>query len=205
MKMTTETNASGEGNNEGAGGANKNDSVSYETYLRTLNQHKQSQQKLQDVERELEAFREEKRKQEEQKQIKNGETMALVTARDEKIKELESKLSEATKEVDNSRKILTESKKLDAFTRALPAPISNPKYLAFVNTENIVINDSGAIDQTTLKKEVEDFVKEHSALLLKNSSKMPADAASGNATLSYEDWKKLPLADQKKRIREVKI
>lgn len=189
------------GNANGDNGLNPNDSnadkvnskgsVSFDTYQKLLDQKKKQ-------DRELEAFKanqeNEKRKQLEEK---------------EEFKKLYEDEKKRREEMENNYKSIKTERiddfKISAFISALPSKLVKNEYLAHARLKEIVFNDeTGEVDSTSVKRVVDDFVKNHSHLLYSgNKAEFPNDAPKPKGKLSYEDWLKLPSKEKQKRMSEI--
>lgn len=201
-----EKDPSGALNTDAAG-----DKVAYETYQRVLDQRKKDQEKLTELQGKLNELSEFKANVEKEAQtvqeekLKNeGNWKALVEQRDNKIREYEAKLSDLNNKVENYDKNINDMIKLSAFDRALGGKLKKDEYYSFVNTDKIVINpETNQVDMDVLKQYANEFQNNHKELIDYDTRKLPGDAPTKSGKLTREEWLKLPLADKKKRLREV--
>lgn len=203
--MTDSNQTPGGSENGDAGGETGNaKAVSHETHTRLLGQYKKAQAEREELQKQLNALAEEKKKAEDDVLASKGDFKNMVEARDKKINELTQALNDTKSTLGEREKVIQDSRKLSAFNSKLPAPLKRSEYYAFVDLDSIVVDTEGKIDETSLEKVVSDFVSVHGEILLqKNPGKMPGDAANGKATLTYEEWQKLPAKDQRKRLKEL--
>jgi len=175
------------------------DVVKYETYKKVLSQHKRSQQEALELKQRLDVIEKREREREEALLTEQGEYKKLL--------ELERKRSEEkSKEAERSAQMLLETHKLNAFREKLPGKLKHNSYYSFVPTDSIVIDpESGIIDDNSLSSVVSDFLKHHSALVESPSKKdLPWNASTNSSRLSYEEWLKLPVKEQKSRYKEMR-
>lgn len=149
--------------------------VSYDTHKRLLAQRKADQRRVQELEARLGKFEEEKQTLREKELAEKGQYEQIKTQYQQKLQELEQKEQEA-------RRREVQRNKLEAFASALPGKLKHPKYLAFVEADEIVINpETGTVDELSLKSAVEAFLKEHGSLVSTETptqSKIPSRASS---------------------------
>jgi len=136
------------------------DTVSYKTHEKLLNQHKKQQARLKELE-------EKEREREESEQLKRGEFEKVLSLKEEKIKNLQSVVEQRETE-------RIEGKKLMAFMDKLPGAISDNDYLSHIDIDSIIIDENGEIDSLSLEKEVDRFTKKHWRVIdYKNKKGLP--------------------------------
>lgn len=187
------------------------DKVAYETYQKVLAERKKDQAKARELEaklKELSEFKssveQERQKIKEQKLEEEGNWKALLEQRDNRLKEYEEKLNEYKSKNQSYEKNINDMIKLSAFDRALGGKLKKDEYYSFVDTDKIVINpETNQVDMDSLKNYANEFQNEHKELIDYKRSKLPTDAPSGSAKLTYDEWLKLPLAEKRKRMKDV--
>lgn len=170
------------------------DKVSYDTYKKILAEKKAAQAKLDEYQKESE--RREAQKLEEQQKYKElyenakTETQSLS----EKVQAYETRWQDAIK-LTAFHDALGDTKKIDS------------KYSGFIDTSKILVDpESGKIDKVSVQKEVERVTNSYPEIVKSTiTSHLPNQSPSSNGTLTPEQWRKLPLAEMKKRRKEVKL
>lgn len=197
--MSTENpNGSGaaDGANSGAGsGGNNNED---KAFLSLKEEKRKLNEKLSAAAAELEALKAEKKAKEEEALKQQGEYRKLYESEQSKAKDLELKLKAKEERELSLRKI-------DVLMQELGAPLAKPEYWDFFDLSKIpVVEGTNDIDKVVAKQVAQDFSKQYPELLQKKKQSMPNDAASPASALTYADWAKLPLAEKRKRIKDVK-
>jgi hypothetical protein len=190
QKSLSETNVSDE---------QKKDVVQYETYKNVLSQHKKSKSENEELRSKLEAYERKERETEEKRLSEQGEYKKLLELERKKLAEAENKRLQYERD-------LLDSHKLNAVRERLPGKVKRPEYYSFIDTDKIIIDPStGMVDDSSVTEVVESFIKEHSSLLDRAANKDLPYNAPGNSTgkISYDEWLKLPLKEQKARRNEV--
>lgn len=152
--MSDDTKGTG-GSNQNVGddsGKGGNQTVAYETYVKAMDDLKETQRKLKEIESKTQSEIETKLKEQ-------GDWKALAESRELKIKELETNLNSTTSAI-------TDSIKLNAFQKHLGGKLKSDKYFDFVETTKIAINpETKKVDEQSVKSVVAEFLKEHSHLV----------------------------------------
>lgn len=177
----------------------KEETVSYETHKELLAQRKADQKRLREVEEELNQFKSKQKEIEENKLREKGEYQKLLETR-------EKELSQIKEENAKIQQNLVDGRKLQAFNDRLPGKLKKKEYLAFVDLDKIPFNpETQKVDEAGLKMVVDEFVKEYPDLIQTTpGKKLPTDSASSHESLTYEQWLKLPVKDQRLRMKEIK-
>lgn len=177
----------------------KKDFVQYETYSRVLSQHKKTKSENEQLAAELEAYKRKERELEEKRLSEQGEYKKLLEMTRKQLADEESKrLEYATQLLDQHR--------LNAIKERLPGKIKRPEYLSFIDVSKVAIDpETGMVDERSVVEVVDGFVKEHGFLIERQGTRdLPYNApGSGQSELTYEQWLKLPLKEQKARRKEV--
>lgn len=97
-------------------------------------------------------------------------------------------------------------RKIDVVMQELGSPLAKPEYWDFVDLDRIPVDEASKdIDKNVAKQVANDFVLKYPELLQrKGGPKMPNDAAQSTKALTHEEWKKLPLEEKRKRLKDVK-
>jgi len=186
----------------------KKDVVAYETYQRLLDQRKADQAKLKTFE-EKEAELEKQRKELEESKLKDeGNWKALLEAREEKLIELANQKTEYENKVLMFEQQFQEAAKLQALQEAIGGKFKHKSYYNLVDTDKIIVNpESGEIDQDSVKKYADSFLKEHKELIAFSKPQVHDRAPGQSGSMTYEEWLVLAKTDPKKakeKIKEVK-
>lgn len=195
--MTNEAVVSGGDNQNHTSGSSdqdqKKDVVSYESHLKLLNEKRKLKERLDELERAS--------KEKEEADLRAKEDFKKIA----ELKEAEAK--QFKEELEKARAREINAGKLDAFLSTLDGKVER-KYWGHINLEQILVNpETGDLDQMSVAKEVERFRKEYPEVIKKPgvnqlSSAAPLGAEGGPIT--YEEWRKLPLKEQKARYKEMR-
>lgn len=192
--------------------ANENDSgdkVKYETFKRVLDQKKKSDDTIASLKEEIQKlseFKEQSDRLQEEKLKEEGNWKALLEQREKKLEEYRSKFEEVNSRNEAYEKDISDMIKINAFRTAIGGNLKKDDYYSFVDTSKIAINpETGAIDTESLNEYANEFTNNFKELIDFNSSKLPNSAPKGNGSLTYEQWLKLPLAEKRKRQKDVKL
>tara|TARA_R110002153_G_scaffold136399_2_gene286295 strand:+ start:435 stop:1076 length:642 start_codon:yes stop_codon:yes gene_type:complete len=147
-----------------------------------------------------------KSKDEEARLIKEGQFSTIIEQREARINELEESLTNVSAEVTSRDTAINNFKKAAAFERQLGGKMKKDAYWSHVDFESIAVNpETGSIDPLSLEKVANSFTEEYKELVdYGNAHNLPNGAPRGSGKLTYDQWKKLPLAEQRKRMNEVK-
>jgi len=143
----------------------------------------------------------------EEKLREKGQYDVLLKQREERLKELESELNNYKGEVQSRDEAILNFKKAAAFEKQLGGKLKKDAYWNHVDFDNIAIDPAtGKIDSHSLVKVTESFKNDFNELVdYGNIGNLPNGTAQGSSKLTVEQWKKLPLADQRKRMGDVKF
>ena len=208
--MTEKTKVSG-GNTDQASGNDQDknkqqNTVAYESFAKALDEKKRAQAKSDELQRQLDEIQNRAKIEEETKLKEKGEFQKLLELREQKVVKLEEQLKMAEDRASGAERAVTDTWKLSHFYEKLPGKLKNKEYLTFVPLEDIVLNpETKDVDTESLDKVVNTFMEKHGHLVEKQSKgRLPGDAANGTvSTLSYEQWKKLPLKEKKEKYHQV--
>ena len=174
----------------------KEDVVAYDTHRKLLSQRKADQAKMSDLEQELERYRAQEKQIEQRKLEEKGEYEKILKIKEQEIQELRMQQEE------NARRDV-QAAKLQAFMDTLPGKIRNKQYLAHVNIDDIVVDpETKTVDDYSVKKAVDSFLKDHSSLIEpkepekpKLSSRSP-QSASISESMTNDDKLKFLLENK---------
>jgi predicted nuclease with TOPRIM domain len=184
------TNANPEINSVDQG---KKDSVSYETHTRLLEQRKKDQEKLRETNAQLESLLKEKADREKQELEQQGNYKKMLELREKEVSETKQRLSELESRWTNSMK-------LSAVISKLPGKVEKSQYLGFIDLDKVAIDpDTQEVDVASAESAASEFVKSFPELIKADGKKLPSHSANGGqAGITYEQWRKLPLSEKKK-------
>ena len=199
MTNSDANNSSGVDKNAASGGSAENtntdkvekNTVAYETHLKLLNEKKKRDAELADAQSKLKAI-------EEQKLKENEDYKALLALREKEVLETKSKLTQLEETLNNSVK-------LDAVLKKLSGKVSE-QYFGLFDLNKIPIDPATQMpDQLAVEKYAKEFETTYSQIIQRPvNAQMPNNAAQGtNGKITYEEWLKLPLKDQKLRLKDV--
>lgn len=174
---------------------------------RILEESKKYKEGYQSFKAEKEQLDAQKAKEEEERLREQGQYNILLEQREAQLKELESQIGDLSSKLENKDTTINNFKKAVAFERALGGKIKNEKYWSLVDFDKIAINpNTGSIDNTSLKNNVESFLSDHKELVdFGNAANLPNGGHSGGSKyLTVDQWKALPLKERKKRMKDVK-
>ncbi len=165
----------------------KKETVSYETYSRTLS-------KLKKLEEQVESSLKEKDAQT-QKALEEQGQWKLVAESERK------KNSDVISELNQTKKMIDDSVKMSAFLKQIPGNVSD-EYWSLINLEQIVLDpETRKPDAVALESYAKDWMQKHSRLIDKASSaKVPTDAPK----VTNLGQVNLTIADMAKRLAGLK-
>jgi predicted RNase H-like nuclease (RuvC/YqgF family) len=143
---------------------------------------------------------------EEERLKKEGQFSTLLEQRESRIKELEDNLNNTAKKVEERDTAITNFRKAAAFERALGGKMKKDAYWDHVDFDSIALNpETGEIDSHSLRKTADSFIESFKELVdFGKSANLPNGTPSGSSgKLTHEQWKKLPLTERKKRMKDV--
>lgn len=165
--------------------------VSYESYQKALDEKKRAQDRARELEKEKkEREEQELRAKEDWKKIAENNQAELV--------QLQAKAAQAEAEKQRMEKI-------SAFKGSLKGQL-DPAYEVLVDLNQIPIDPiTGKPDPASVQKYAQEFETKHGRLLDRGSvPRLPngAPTAPPGGKLSKEEWDRLPLKDQRARLRD---
>lgn len=177
---------------------------SKERILEESKKYKEGYQSYKSKQDELDA---KAKKDEEERLIKEGQFSTIIEQREAKIAELEESLNATKGEVQSRDEAITNFKKAAAFEKVLGGKIKHDAYWSHVDFDKIVVNpESGQIDGQSLKTAAESFLETHKELVdFGANPNLPngTPGSGGTGKITHEQWKKLPLAERRKRMKDV--
>lgn len=176
---------------------------SKERILEESKKYKEGFQTFKQKQEEIEA---QKKKEEEDRLKKEGQFSTIIEQREARIKELEDTLNATKEEVESRDTAIINFRKAAAFERALGGKLKKDAYWNHVDFDKIALNpETGAIDKHSLDNVVKSFTDNFGELVdYGNTANLPNGTPGGSSSkLTHEQWKKLPLAERRKRIKDV--
>lgn len=172
---------------------------------RILEESKKYKEGLQTYKAREEEQRKADKEREEQRLIKEGQYSTLLDQRDQRIKELEEDINTFRSEVQNRDSAITNFRKAAAFERAIGGKMKKEAYWNHVDFEQIALNpETGDVDPASLRKAADGFIDEYKELVdFGNKANLPNGTPGGSGKLTHEQWKKLPLKERQKRMKDV--
>jgi hypothetical protein len=211
IKMSESTDVSDIKPIDGIGGEKK-DVVDYETFNKLLGQRKADQIKLKELDEKLKSFeaketelQAKERELEEKKALSDGNWKAILESREAQLKRLEAEKAVLQESVGAYEKKFTDALKINAFQEALGGKLKKSDYYNFVDTSKIAIDpETGSIDDKSLKDYATKFATDFKELIAFKGGTLPSDAPSPKGKLTYEEWLRLPVKEQRLRQNDVK-
>jgi len=180
----------------------KGDTVAYETYQRVLREKKKERADNEALRKELQERKDADQARKEQDLKDQNKWKEYAKEQEKKAKEIADKLAIHDRERDDAKKVHACLDLLDGSV--------DREYLHMFDIHKIKKHpETGELDQDSLKTVVEDFRTKHHRLIDtpggdKGGRKLPNGAPGEHrGTLTIEEWEKLPLDEQKKRMSEV--
>ena len=149
-----------------------------------------------------------KLKEEEENKLKEkGQFEILLKQREEAMSQMKAEMENIKGELSSRDQAIVNFRKAAAFEAELGGKLKKQGYWNHVDFDKIAINpESGEVDVDSVKLAAGEFIKDYKELItFPNAANLPnGTAASGNGSLSYKQWQALPLAEKKKRIKDVR-
>lgn len=154
--------------------------------------------KLAEAQSQLEKLNSEARAKQEETLKQQGEYKRLWEEEQKSKVELVEKLKKKEEKELALRKI-------DVVMQELGVPLAKAEYWNFMDLSKIPVDEATQdIDRNIAKQIASDFMRDFPELLAKKPGKMPNDAATSGKVLTHEEWTKLPLAEKRTRLKDVK-
>jgi hypothetical protein len=191
--------AGGEGGGSGGGGGGGSGSVSYDTYSKVLDEKKAADRKLQALSTELEQIQA-WRKQ------KEDEELAASKKFEELAKKKDEELAAERKRIADLTASQAKRDKKDAFVTLMGVqPEARWATLIESQLDKISIDANGRPDEASVKTVVDAFRKDFPEAFGKGNVPPPPNGKAGEpgGNLTQEQWNALPLAEKRKRLKDV--
>jgi len=158
--------------------------ISYESHRKLLDEKKK-------IQGELSSLQSEKKAREDSEAARRGDFESLLKARDEELAK-----ERGERQLLQNR--ITTGQKMNAVLESLGGSVDS-KWYQLIDVSDVVQSESGEIDQLTVSRVAESLKKQWPEMI-KKTGVLPANAPQGNGgqTISYDEWKKLPLAEMNK-------
>lgn len=173
--------------------------VPYSTYKKAVTEKRNRDAELKEAREQLAKFEQEKKELEEKSLREKEDYKKLFEARETELK------SEREKRLEIEAHI-TNSKKLRGFLSTLGSPLEE-QYMDLIDLNKIALDQEGKPDEVVVKQYADEFKKKYWRVFDTTTQKIPNDSGNGSQRigLTYEQWLKLPRAEQTKRMNEVKL
>lgn len=176
----------------------KKNVVSYETHRQLLGEKKKRDEELRQAREALARYEAEKRELEEKALREKEDYKKLFESREKELQDEKMKRAEIEAQI-------IEAQKRKALNLAIGTAIPE-KFWGLVDLDKIAIDPTtGRPDELTTKAYADEFTKVYGEVIAPSRlPRMPNDGPNREKTgLSYEQWKKLPYAEKKKRQIEL--
>lgn len=184
----------------GSGNGGDKGTVAYETYRKTVDEAKTLKKQLKEVSERLNLFEGEKRAHEEKLKLDQNQHLEVIG-------DLKKQLEAANAKIQESESQWTDYRKMNAAVSLLQQKGVNfdPKYAHLIDLSEVSFDSSGNIDTASVAKAVDHFQKEHPLLAQLKKPDLPGGKSGGSGPqISYEEWTRLPLPEQKARFKDIK-
>ncbi len=170
--------------------------VAFETHQKLLNEKKKQGEELKKLRDEAAKYAAERKLLEEAALREKEDYKKLFESRD---KELETERN-ARLAIE---KQVTDSRKLNTFLKNV-GPLEQ-EYWSLIDLDRINVDpESGKVDEISTKAYADDFKKTFWKVIGTQKNQMPNEGPTDKKTgLTYEQWTKLPYAEQRKRINDI--
>ena len=143
--------------------------------------------------------------EEEDKLKSKGQFDVLLKQRDEALAEALKKIEDKQSELSSRDEAIVNFKKAAAFERELGGKIKKDGYWTHVDFSAIALGSDGKIDGLSLKSAADKFLKDYKELVdFGDNTNLPNHTASRSGSLTHAQWEKLPLAQRRKRMRDIR-
>jgi hypothetical protein len=175
----------------------KDGNVPYEKYRAVLSEKKKTTEKLGELQTRLQELEQKEKDREDAAMREKEDFKGLLTQRE---KELEAERKEKTA----LRESVQNSEKMATFLSQVNGDVPE-QYWGLVDLSKIHIDpNTTRVDEASAQKYAREFEKVFGLVLQKKGGgTLPGDAPKGGGKLSYDEWLKLPLKDQKARLKDV--
>jgi hypothetical protein len=180
---------------------NEQETVDFKTYQRLLAQRKADQEKLKKLDEYEKAAKEAMKVKElaEQEKLKQeGNLQAIIESYNKRVESVEQEKAQIEEQLNSYKSQFTDALKLSALQEVIGAKFKDKEYYSLVDTSKIAVDDSGQIDEVSLKEYAKHFVTKHKPLLDFQKQFIDSRDASNGSSISYDEWTKLAQSDPKK-------
>ena len=182
----------------GQRGENK---VDYATYEKTIGEVKALKAQLAEHKSELKKFHDQQRKADEAKQLEEKNFHGV-------IEQLRAENELLKSENDGHKRDKSDYRKMNAVVGLMNAKgiQIEDKYFGLIPIDQIITDENGNPDRTSVAKVVADFQKEHPRLIAPPPKGLPNDRTSNGAQkMSIEEWQKLPPKEKITALKEKRV
>ena len=189
-----------DGNSGGKDGKppKKEDSVSFETHQKLMDEKKAQSSRLKELEDKF-------TKQEEDQKVKAQDDLKAQGKFKEALAARDDELAAEKLKGERLNSQIIDNRKLSAFVNAVPGGVES-RYWSLVDLEKIKVDDVGRPTEDSVKDYSKSFQESFPELLKKpeeNDIPPGNPKPPGSGKLSHEAWKLLPAKEMRERIADV--
>lgn len=176
-------------------GGDESETVSLKSYNKLLGEKKRLQAQLKDL-------KNQKPQTNTPPDDSGVDVSQRIQVRDNKIKDLETQLQEATGQLSTLQKRQEYSVKLDAILDAIPGDVPK-KFWQLIPVKDVVVDpDTGEVDPVSVKAAVKRFTAEYGDVVKQKPGGVPMNTpgggGNGNGRITHAAWLELKPEDRKK-------
>lgn len=194
--MAEQTKPVGDGNPQEPVANADEQSVSYETHRRLLSEKKRRDEENAALKARLDEI-EKRDKEKMEAELKQKEDWKkMLELREKELSDKDAKL----KQYEQQR---VEETKLRKFLASIDGKIDS-RYWQLIPIEEIAVRDNGEIDELSVTKAVETFVKKFPETVQRRNAPSTSNTApNGQGSISYDEWRKLPVKEMRAKLKQV--
>lgn len=185
---------------DGVEGKSPKQSVSHETYQRTVDAEKKLKQQNKELADKIAAREAQDKEAEEKRLLANQEHEKVIAQQKAEIERL-------TKEGETRKEQVEISRKLNSAVGLLSASgvQLDSRYFQLLDLDKITLDADGKPDANSVAKVVADFKRDNPLLVQGRKADLPGNSTGGSGQpLTLDAWKKLPYDQKMKRYGDVK-
>lgn len=180
--MSENTNDAGSVDQNQASG--EAETVAYASYKKLLTEKKNLQSKMSEMNERLAKFETSQKEAEEKQLLEDKKYQELLANREDELRTTKEELGQW-------QSLVTDSRKIAAFTDALGAKVES-KYHGLIPLNKIEVDSEGNIDGNSLASAVDFFKKEHTRLIVDPKRDLPNHQPGGGVNkISLDEFKEL--------------
>ena len=185
--------------NSDDGGKPEGDYVKRSAYQKSLTQEKNARERAKKAEAELAEL---KAKQEQAEQERLEANQEWET----RAKQEKERADKAEAERNAILGDLVDHSKREAVLKHLGGNLKHPDYANFIDLDSVEYDSESGVNMDSAQQVANNFLANHKHLLdVPSAGKLPGGKAEpgGAGKITHAEWLKLPLAEKKKRMRDV--